>query len=314
MTARFAADLARIWPEGAGASDARLGLAVSGGADSLALLLLAAAALPQGRVEAGIVDHGLRAESAAEAAGVAAICGVLGVPHRELTIAVGPGNRQAKARAARYTALNAWCGERGLKALATGHHADDQAETLIMRLNRGSGLAGLAGVRARGVVAASALPLLRPLLAWRRSELAAIVARAGLDPVRDPANGDPRYDRARVRAAMADADWLHPEGWSRSAALLGEAESYVVAAVTAAWDRCVTRRDGGYCYVAGGSDFEATEIAIRIITALGGDVTRAEAAALVARLRRGDTASLGGVLARAADGVWAFAPEPSRRG
>jgi tRNA(Ile)-lysidine synthase len=143
-------------------------VAVSGGPDSLALLLLAHAAMP-GLVEAATVDHGLRSESADEAAFVAEICGKLGVPHATLKVTVGAGNLQAEARAARYAALAGWMAERGLAALATAHHADDQAETLILRLNRGSGVAGLAGVRARGLVPGTRLPLLRPLLGWRRA-------------------------------------------------------------------------------------------------------------------------------------------------
>ena len=134
LTARFAADLAALW-----AGKGKLGLAVSGGPDSLALLLLARAALP-GRVEAATVDHGLRPESADEAVMVAAVCARLGVPHRTLAVDVAQGNIQAQARAARYAALAVWMGEQGIEALATAHHADDQAETLLLRLNRGSGV------------------------------------------------------------------------------------------------------------------------------------------------------------------------------
>ncbi|HWU02750.1 MAG TPA: tRNA lysidine(34) synthetase TilS, partial [Novosphingobium sp.] len=201
---RLAGDLARLWPEGQRDPALKLGVAVSGGPDSLALLLLAAAALP-GRVMAATVDHGLRAESAAEAAEVARVCTQIGVSHATLAIAVADGNVQAQARAGRYAALAQWAQQAGVAALCSAHHADDQAETLLMRLNRGSGVAGLAGVRERGLVPGTRLPLLRPVLGWRRAELAGVVAEAGFAAADDPSNRDDAYDRVRMRKALAGA-------------------------------------------------------------------------------------------------------------
>ena len=244
---------------------------------------------------------------------VAEICSRLGVPHETLRVTVPEGNVQDRARSVRYAALAGWCARRGLAALATGHQLDDQAETLVMRLNRGSGLAGLAGVRARGSVPESRLVLLRPLLGWRREELEAIVARAGIEPVRDPSNEDPGFDRVTVRKALAAADWLNPEALARSAAHLGEAESYLNATIDAAWNERVSRNEVGMRLAPGPSDFEAGELALRIILALGGEARRGEVAALVARLRRGENASLGGVLARVAGLEWRFALEPPRK-
>lgn len=286
-------------------------MAVSGGPDSLALLLLAAAALP-GRVEAASVDHGLRADSAGEAAMVARLCAELGVPHETLAVTVAPGNLQDRARAARYGALADWCERRGLCALATGHQLDDQAETLLMRLNRGSGLAGLAGVRARSTVPGSSLPLLRPLLGWPRRELAAMVAEAGIAPVRDPSNEDDRFDRVRIRRALADANWLDGAGLAKSAQLLAAAEDFVAGAVDEIWQSRVRAADGAWKFDPVGSDFAAIEIARRIIARLGGEARRSEAAAFVARLRRGENASLGGVLVRVEGGEWVFRTEPPR--
>lgn len=307
---RFAADLVRLWPEGQ--DGPRLGLAVSGGGDSLALLLLAAAALP-GRVEAATVDHGLRPESAGEAALVAKACAALAVPHETLTVTLAPGNLQDRARSARYAALANWCERRALAALATGHQLDDQAETLVMRLNRGSGLAGLAGVRGRGTVPKAALPLLRPLLGWRRAELAELVATAGLAPAQDASNEDDRFDRVRIRRALADADWLDAESMARSARFLGAAEAFVAVAIDDLWRAQVRPAGDGWRLVPPASDFAATELVHRVIAMLAGDARRSEIAAVVARLRRGENASLGGVLAQVEGGAWVFAPEPPRR-
>jgi len=220
LTARFAADLAALIPEGE-----RLGLAVSGGPDSLALLLLAAAAR-HGKVEAASVDHGLREGSLGECEMVAAVCGRLGVLHTILTVEwddTPDSNIQALARAERYVLLANWAGERELGAIATAHHADDQAETLLMRLVRGSGLSGLRGARDKRLLR-EGIWLVRPLLGWRRDELSAIVAEAGIDAVADPANDDPRHDRTIARRLLRDTDWLDPARLATVAHHLGEAD------------------------------------------------------------------------------------------
>jgi tRNA(Ile)-lysidine synthase len=311
LTARFAADLARLWPEGEG-GDARLGLGVSGGPDSLALLLLAAAAMP-GRVEVATVDHGLRPESADEAAMVAAVCAELRVAHQTLRVTLAPGNLQDRARTARYAALGDWCARRDLAALATGHQCDDQAETLLMRLNRGSGLAGLAGVRARGTVPGSALPLLRPLLGWRREELARVVKAAGLAAAQDASNENDRFDRVRIRKSLVEVDWLDPASLARSAALLADAEGFVGETIAEMWRVNVRAEGEGFVLTPPASNFAATELANRLIAELGSTVARSDAAALVARLRRGENASLGGVLARVQGAHWVFCAEPPRK-
>ena len=216
LIGRLEADLLRL------AVDGKLGLAVSGGPDSMALLHLAAAALP-GRIEAGTVDHGLRPAAAAEAALVARACTALDIPHRTLTVNVpSEASIQAAARRARYEVLAGWCRERGLPSLATAHHADDQAETLLMRLARGAGLSGLAGIRESRDL--GGVRLVRPLLGWRRFELAAIVA--DIDTIDDPSNTDPRYDRTRARALLAAVgDELDVPRIAASAAHLAEADA-----------------------------------------------------------------------------------------
>lgn len=221
LVERFRADLDALSAPGE-----RIGIAVSGGPDSLALLLLAAAARP-GELEAATVDHGLRAESRAEAEMVERICAELRVPHQILVAewSEPPSTAiQERAREARYRLLGGWLAERKLKALATAHHADDQAETILMRLNRGSGLRGLAGMRPKSVIPGSRLPLLRPLLGWQRAELVQICDAAGIEPADDASNADEQFERVRIRKALAGAAWLSPEALARSAAHLASAD------------------------------------------------------------------------------------------
>lgn len=322
---RFAADLAALWPE-----DARegrpLGLAVSGGADSLALLLLAHAALP-GRIAVASVDHGLRPEAAGEVALVGRITQERGIPFTPLKVDVAPGNLQAEARSARYAALARWVGEAGLGAVATAHHADDQAETLLMRLNRGSGLAGLAGVRPATRIEGTDVTLLRPLLGWRKAELAAVVAAAGIVAVEDPSNTNPAFDRARMRAQLAAADWLDPVQIAASAAHIAEGWQALQWYAELDWHEMVLREDSdtgtpGFSYCANVPRVIAIETILRIIRELGGHATRAEAARAWERLWAGENASLGGVLAvpgvervekvGVMMRVWRFRPEPAR--
>ncbi|HET8611760.1 MAG TPA: tRNA lysidine(34) synthetase TilS, partial [Sphingomonas sp.] len=206
LVERFRADLDQLLLESdAGGPNARLGVALSGGPDSGALLILAAAAAP-GRVTALTVNHQIRPESGAEADRAAAMAASLGVPHRIARVMVERrASVQAAAREARYAALAQWADEEGLGAVLTAHHADDQAETLLMRLARGAGVAGLAGIRpARRLLPSCSCEsrspepqappsetlgsrfrgntertlLLRPLLGWRKAELEAIVAAA----------------------------------------------------------------------------------------------------------------------------------------
>lgn len=306
LTARFSADLAALWP-----GDGRLALAVSGGPDSLALLRLAQAALPD-RIAAATVDHGLRAESAAEAAHVGAVCARLGVPHAVLTVALAEGNIQAEARAARYAALAEWMERDGLAALATAHHADDQAETLVMRLGRGSGVAGLAGVRARAAVPGTRLPLLRPLLGWRRAELADVAAP--LDPVQDPSNSDARFDRARIRKALADADWLDVPALAQSAANLADADAALDWAAAREWAEGVSKGPMGYIYRPQAPRAVALRVLARLITELDGAEPRGSAVArLFDSLLARQPASIGGLVARVMPDGWSFTKAPVRR-
>lgn len=218
---RFRADLSRL------TAAARIGLAISGGPDSMALLHLAAEALP-GRIEAATVDHGLRAEAVAEAALVARACATLDVPHATLRVEVAhQASVQAAARRARYVALAAWASERELAVIATAHHADDQAETLLMRLLRGSGISGLSAMA--GESERDGVRLMRPLLEISKAELIATLEAAGIAFADDPTNRDTKFTRPRLRALMpalaeegADARTL-----ARLAARLARADAAV---------------------------------------------------------------------------------------
>jgi tRNA(Ile)-lysidine synthase len=306
---RFAADLRRLWPEGG-----QLGLAVSGGPDSLALLLLAHAAIP-GRFSVATVNHGLRREAGDECAMVERECAARGIRCSTLQVKVGGGNMQASARDARYGALSEWMGRESLSALATAHHADDQAETLIMRLNRSSGLDGLAGVRPRGAVPGSRLPLLRPLLGWRRSELAEIVVRAGLQPALDPSNTDESYDRVRIRKALADAPWLDVAAVAASAAHLADAEEALEH-----YRQIILERHGfASLDVAGISEPRSLNREGQLwlvrwaLSKFGGSARGSEIARLIDLLLVGKGGNLGGVQASVEGEDWVFRREAPRR-
>jgi tRNA(Ile)-lysidine synthase len=210
---------------------AELVVAFSGGADSLALLALLAH-LPDGvrpAVEAIHVDHGLRPESAQEAAAALALARALGVRARVLRVDVsGRGGVEEAARKARYRALARAAGGR---PVATAHTLDDQAETVLLRLARGAGLRGVSGMRASATVAGARI--VRPLLQVRRAALRAVVDRLGLRPIEDPTNADRRFARNRLRAEVIPAlEAIAPgsvRAIARFAALAAEDEAYLAA-------------------------------------------------------------------------------------
>jgi len=304
---RFATDVAALT---GGALNGRFGVAVSGGPDSLALLLLAHSAFGD-RVEAATVDHGLRTASPSEAAHVAGICTRHGIRHETIVLqGLRRGNLSAAAREARYAALTVWVETRKLDWLMTGHHADDQLETFVMRLNRASGVGGLAGVRRRSG------RLLRPLLGWRRAELQAIVDASGERAIDDPTNRDDRFDRARLRKMLADADWIDPIAVARSAFALAEADEsidWTVAQLRASR----LRQDGGrLTYDARGLPAELRRRAlVDCLRTLepraaprGTTIDRALAA-----LAAGKTATLGALRCSSADDRWTLTRLPPRR-
>lgn len=296
----------------------RLGIAVSGGPDSLALLLLGAAAFP-GRVEAATVDHRLRAESPDEAALVASVCDKLAVRHEILAVQV-PGGRdgvQGEARRVRYAALADWAERRSLPFLCTAHHADDQAETILMRLQRGSGPGGLSGIRA--VRREDDLTIVRPLLGWTRSELAEVVSSSGLTAVDDPSNRDIRFDRAVMRAFLRTNPEFQSKRLARSAAALAEAESALSwMADTLLAQRCSTQ-DGSWQIEMAGLPREMRR---RLLSRAIGAIRRGhdqpwsgseDVEGLLSTLEAGGTGTLAGVMASASGSRWSLRPAPPRR-
>lgn len=186
----------------------RIAAGVSGGADSMALALLADAWARErsGSLLALVVDHGLRQELGSEAAATAARLEALGITAKQLKIeGLGRGPALAeRARLARLAALEAACAEAGILHLLLGHHAGDQAETLLIRSLGGSGPAGLAGMAA--LVETMRLRLLRPLLAVPPSRLRETLASAGVAWIEDPSNDDVTALRPRLRLLRRDRD------------------------------------------------------------------------------------------------------------
>ena len=200
--------------------------ACSGGADSLALAAALAFVAPRAGLRAGgvTVDHGLQPGSAERAAGVAALLGKLGLdPVCSVGVTQAPGaavaGPEAAARMARYAALDQAATHAGAAAVLLGHTLDDQAETVLLRLARGSGGRSLAGMPARRGL------YRRPLLAVRRATTSAVCAELALEPWQDPHNSDFRFARARVRHQVLPAleDALGPgvaEALARTASQL----------------------------------------------------------------------------------------------
>ncbi len=196
-------------------SESHILLAVSGGADSLALLSVTARWAKEKqetrpRVTVASVDHALRPEAAEEAAMVGRVATRLGLPHRILKWEGEKPSQgiQEAARNARYRLLSDYARAVGIRVIIAAHHADDQAETVLLRLAAGSGLSGLAGMASETPLTDD-LILFRPFLAIAAARLRATVSAAGLLPIEDPSNVNQRFARPRLRAA---AEVLNREG------------------------------------------------------------------------------------------------------
>lgn len=304
---RFRNDVERLIPK----ANARLGVAVSGGPDSLALMLLCHAAYPD-QTHVATVDHQLRVESSNEAEFVRSVCAVLDLPHTALVPSAPiTGSLQSAARSARYALLQTWADNNRIDAILTAHHADDQAETLLMRLNRGAGIGGLAGVRSVNG------RIVRPLLHWRRSELAEIVDVCGITPILDPSNDDERFDRVRIRNAIASSSWLDPLAMAQSAVAHADGD----AALGWMEDRLFAervRRDGETLYLHDPQSLPLElqrRLLVRCVHALDPDwkINGPDLQRLAETLRNLGKSSIGMLVCTAAPGYWEFAPAPPRR-
>lgn len=302
---RVAAALAAL----TGGENAALLLAISGGPDSMAMLDMVRRRWA-GPVSAATVDHRLRPESADEALMVAAFCADVGIGHRTLLPdAPISGSVQAAARALRYRLLAGEAIRTRAAFIVTAHHADDQLETMLMRLARGSGVDGLAGIRARNG------QVIRPLLGFAKAELERYCAHHMVPFVQDPSNTNIDFDRVRMREALKCFKLIDPLQSVRSALALAD------AAEALDWlaqrEASVVVRSGSGEVALTCTAYPAALLRRMVLHCLGqvqpGIAPRGEALdRLIATLQSGGQGMIGDVLCRGGD-PWRFLPAPARR-
>lgn len=280
-----------------------LALAVSGGSDSLALLYL----FNNWRLRTGwsgdvlvfTVDHRLRAESAAEADMVKGHCAGLGLSHETLIWGgeKPASNIQAEARAARYRLMAGEMKRRGIEALLLAHHRDDQVETFLDRLTRGSGVYGLGGMAPDQSNGPSGIHLIRPLLEVPKARLTAELVARGISWAEDPSNEKADYKRVRLRAIAADLaqEGLEPGRLLETAKRLRRAGAAIDDWVNTVWSKKVEEHPAGPLKIS----FEALsclpeEVRLRLLAQM---ILRASGRELPLRL-----AKLEALAARISDG------------
>lgn len=292
-------------PEGA-----RILCAVSGGPDSLALLILLHKTMPD-RVVAATVDHALRRESADEAQYVQRICNDMHVPHIILSPAEKiSGNIQSAARGARYALLAQAAEQHDCPYIATAHHADDQLETVLMRLARGSGVDGLSAIRSKNG------KILRPLLGFTKNELISICATAGLNSVQDPSNANIDFERVAMRKWLASTQ--HPfraDRAERTASALADASEALNWMTGTLTQERVKRDTGGVMCDARDVPREIQRrLLIHCLRMLEPELApRGDAIdRLLSKLSDGRTSTMGAVKCEGGDN-WRFTMAPPRR-
>lgn len=295
-----------------------LGVAVSGGGDSMALLHLLhmLSTLHGTRLRVVTVDHGLREDAAAEAKLVADFCSGLGLRHDVLVWEGwdGTGNLQDAARRARYAMMAEWGRSNGIDAIAVGHTADDQAETVLMRLARRSGVDGLAGMKRRLVM--EGMTWVRPLLSASRSDLRDYLIQGNIPWVEDPSNKNEAFERIKARKALTA---LEPLGIT-VAALSEVADNMLEARKALEWQTFLAARDS--VYVNGGAvvvddhkmrllpDEVQRRLLVRAMNWISGEnypARRQAVMSVLKGLRRGQAGTAEGCHARRVGGaVWIF--------
>lgn len=244
---------------------ARLGVAVSGGSDSTALLI---ALVEWGAADLRVVtvDHGLRAQAAQEAADVARLCARLGISHDVVRWEGwdGRGNLMAAARSARYALLTDWAQANRITDIALGHTQDDLAETLMMRLRRGAGLDGLSAMAAR--FEQEGVCFHRPLLGATRAQLRHLLEERGIAWAEDVTNSDARFERARVRSAMAALE-LDTKTLAETARALRAARDALEICVAQVADEAVMLDRGDVLIARDMLEAQPEEIARRLMQA-----------------------------------------------
>lgn len=285
----------------------RLGVAVSGGSDSTALMRLLADLAQHEKIElfAATVDHGLRPESASEAATVSMLAQHWGIPHETLKWQGwdGTGNLQDQARRARYRLLVDWADENGLNAIALGHTADDQAETVLMRLARAAGVSGLSAMASTRKECG--VTLLRPLLAATRANLRAYLKAQDIQWIDDPSNQDQRFERIKARTALSGLGQMGitAETLSRVAKNMAQAREALAQYARESALRYVKVVEGDLCVDRDGFGTLPEEIRRRIVVAsvswiAGGEYPPRHKSVdqVLEAMSLGQTATLGGCI------------------
>ncbi len=283
-----------------------LGVALSGGPDSLSLALLADrwARSQGGRVHAITIDHAIRPDSAAEAQKVAQWMGALGISHEiyRLQEVLPAADLQGQARAARYRALERICAERSILHLLTGHHREDQAETFLLRLARGSGVDGLAAMAA--VTPRRDIRILRPLLNVPRARLAQTCLAMGQVSVDDPSNRNPAFARVKLRQGwgVLDASGLSADRLAQTAQHLSRARAALEDDTAALLARVVRYHEAGFARLdpaglGGASPEIGLRALVRVLQLVGGQYYKPRferTERLYAELQRAVDRTLGG--------------------
>jgi tRNA(Ile)-lysidine synthase len=300
------------------ARPACLGVAVSGGSDSTALLILLQRLLGESgtALYCVTVDHGLRPEAATEAQSVAELCHSLKIPHTLLKWSGwdGQGNLQNAAREARYGLMSTWAAQQGIPAIALGHTRDDQAETVLMQLARGAGVDGLSAMQPErhwlGVT------WLRPLLDASRSDLRGYLQAMGVSWSDDPSNRNLDYDRIKAREALHALApiGIDSAGLATVASHMQQARTALEQQTDAAMGRIAHRQAGSLCLEPQGFKVETAEIRRRLVISALRWITLSDYAprgrSLVAALKAVDSSGsatlLGCRLLMTPRGLWIF--------